>query len=532
MPSATFSGTYTANNGEDYAAGTITITPFGGSPVVETLDATGAYSATPTLVLTSETGLWLNREEQVVTTRPKSGSLLIAPGGAITRAKVRVEEAITGAPPKSYVLEVTDGQVIDTSRDVGTVLGGAAAGIGVDIEAVKSALSGTYLQPSEASAAYGLAPAAMTVTAINAALAASDGDVVLKAGTYTGSESLVVPDGRRVTGMGTGVSRAEATTIIEFDAGVNGVVLGRNAEISGIYLWSAEAGTGTATGLVPAARANPHNLTIEGFGSHGILSDSSTGINRNVVDGHHIRIIACGGDGLHILGSNSNAQTWRNMDIVLNSGWGINNDSNCNIIQAHIAANTLGAVIDQGNSNDYDLYVEVDGGEEFHINSDSSYGHLKAPFFGLPNITYDSVGTLGTWTINRSGSWVQELRVSAVNQATGKNYALRTGNVAPTWGEITNVTDGQRIMAWSHNDRINFYLNPRPAVDNSVDVGSTSQRWRHLFQSGYSEITEITDPAAPAADRARLFVRDNGAGKTQLCVRFPTGAVQVLATEP
>ena len=131
MPTATFSGTYTANNGEDYASGTVTITPFGGSPVVETLDATGAYSATPTLVLASETGLWLNREEQVVTTRPKSGSLLIAPGTAITRAKVRVEEAITGAPTKSYVLEVTDGQVIDTSRDVGTVLGGAAAGLGV-----------------------------------------------------------------------------------------------------------------------------------------------------------------------------------------------------------------------------------------------------------------------------------------------------------------------------------------------------------------------------------------------------------------
>ena len=27
------------------------------------------------------------------------------------------------------------------------------------------------------------------------------------------------------------------------------------------------------------------------------------------------------------------------------------------------------------------------------------------------------------------------------------------------------------------------------------------------------------------------FVGDNGAGKTQLCVRFATGAVQVIATE-
>ena len=43
----------------------------------------------------------------------------------------------------------------------------------------------------------------------------------------------------------------------------------------------------------------------------------------------------------------------------------------------------------------------------------------------------------------------------------------------------------------------------------------------------------VNDPAAPPkANRAVFFTRDNGAGKGQLCVRFPSGAVQVLATEP
>jgi len=51
------------------------------------------------------------------------------------------------------------------------------------------------------------------------------------------------------------------------------------------------------------------------------------------------------------------------------------------------------------------------------------------------------------------------------------------------------------------------------------------------FMSQFVEIAEMTTPAAPGANRARLFVRDNGLGKTQLCVRFPTGAVKVLATE-
>jgi hypothetical protein len=48
----------------------------------------------------------------------------------------------------------------------------------------------------------------------------------------------------------------------------------------------------------------------------------------------------------------------------------------------------------------------------------------------------------------------------------------------------------------------------------------------------YLQLAEIADPAAPAANFGRLYVRDNGSGKSQICVRFPTGVVQVLATEP
>jgi len=54
-----------------------------------------------------------------------------------------------------------------------------------------------------------------------------------------------------------------------------------------------------------------------------------------------------------------------------------------------------------------------------------------------------------------------------------------------------------------------------------------------LWRAGFQEMVELpADPPAPTADNARLFVRDNGSGKTQLCVRFNTGAVQVLATQP
>jgi hypothetical protein len=52
-----------------------------------------------------------------------------------------------------------------------------------------------------------------------------------------------------------------------------------------------------------------------------------------------------------------------------------------------------------------------------------------------------------------------------------------------------------------------------------------------VYTTKWYELGEVPTPTAPGANKARLFVRDNGAGKTQLCVRFATGTVKVLATE-
>lgn len=60
--------------------------------------------------------------------------------------------------------------------------------------------------------------------------------------------------------------------------------------------------------------------------------------------------------------------------------------------------------------------------------------------------------------------------------------------------------------------------------------GPTTEAVR--VEGGYAQLTEITDPSNGAANTARLFARDNGSGKTQLAVRFASGATVVLATEP
>lgn len=51
-----------------------------------------------------------------------------------------------------------------------------------------------------------------------------------------------------------------------------------------------------------------------------------------------------------------------------------------------------------------------------------------------------------------------------------------------------------------------------------------------VFTNKYLEMQEVSAPAAPGTNKARLFVRDNGSGNTQLCVRFHNGVIRVLAT--
>lgn len=42
----------------------------------------------------------------------------------------------------------------------------------------------------------------------------------------------------------------------------------------------------------------------------------------------------------------------------------------------------------------------------------------------------------------------------------------------------------------------------------------------------------VVDPTAPVNAAAITFFRDRGDGKFQYCVQFPSGAIQVIATEP
>jgi len=79
-------------------------------------------------------------------------------------------------------------------------------------------------------------------------------------------------------------------------------------------------------------------------------------------------------------------------------------------------------------------------------------------------------------------------------------------------GVAGTSTDGFAIWGQSGTNYAGFFVN-------------------QVYMGSWIDIEEIGDPGAAGPNQARLFTRDNG-GKTELCVRFPTGVLQVLASEP
>ena len=80
---------------------------------------------------------------------------------------------------------------------------------------------------------------------------------------------------------------------------------------------------------------------------------------------------------------------------------------------------------------------------------------------------------------------------------------------------------------WSSYSEVNFYS---PGVikepKGKVEFKELSMAW-----DGYTDIKRMTEPPAPDANTARLYVEDDGSGRMRLMVKFPTGAAQQVAVE-
>jgi hypothetical protein len=68
---------------------------------------------------------------------------------------------------------------------------------------------------------------------------------------------------------------------------------------------------------------------------------------------------------------------------------------------------------------------------------------------------------------------------------------------------------------------------------SDADTVLPGQDTEDILGDVFLELNELADdPAAPAANKARLYAKDNGSGKTVVYARFATGAIQAVATQP
>jgi len=156
--------------------------------------------------------------------------------------------------------------------------------------------------------------------------------------------------------------------------------------------------------------------------------------------------------------------------------------------------------------------VQHDGKTEIVGTGSSDRLHLHSPGGSDPTIIRLTVSASGT-----TGTDGTALSVDPSSNAYLWNYE----SAAIHFGTVNTG----RWSIDSAGNLVNY-------TDASVSLGDATHRVLRLFLKEYWEGDEIADPAAPAANKGRLYFKDNGAGKTQLVVRFPTGAVQVIATEP
>lgn len=146
--------------------------------------------------------------------------------------------------------------------------------------------------------------------------------------------------------------------------------------------------------------------------------------------------------------------------------------------------------------------------------------------------TSPSIGVKGTAT-GSSGSALTAIGVQGTGDHIGVNGRAPIGVVGSgddlgvlgsgsMNGVIGQSDSGTGVSGSSHFGR---------AVHGTTTRGWAGYFEGPVFGNRYVELSEIGVPAHPPANRARLFLRDSGSGKTQLCVRFATGSTKVLAQE-
>lgn len=141
------------------------------------------------------------------------------------------------------------------------------------------------------------------------------------------------------------------------------------------------------------------------------------------------------------------------------------------------------------------------------------------------HIRYNTTGKF--WEYDNSGSW-EKVDFKYLTPKIKVGVSGEEGTSEGGAGQLTIFTN------YSSPVNSRFFIGDGTGYEicfSSRSSSTTVDRFK-FNDTGYLDILEMPAPSNAAANRARIFAQDNGAGKTQICAIFSSGAVQVIATEP
>jgi len=117
---------------------------------------------------------------------------------------------------------------------------------------------------------------------------------------------------------------------------------------------------------------------------------------------------------------------------------------------------------------------------------------------------------------------------AAGTEATAVGRGANAGGAtSAAFGKSANASGVSATALGNGTSAAHNYSVALGSGSTTTDVSQVAIGTKHIEAT-----VRPTNPDAPAADKGRVYFRKNVSEKMELCVRFPTGAVQVIATEP
>lgn len=348
--------------------------------------------------------------------------------------------------------------------------------------------------------------------AINAAIASisspAGGTVYFPSGNYKITSTIAWSD-KPITlsgdgcgyqpGTGTRITVASGVTGFNVKNGSSGY--GRDSCIENLNILSLSSGAGSDVGILVQCKMTLRNVMVQNFGSHGVyvlsaISSPDVSINANLFYFENLKCYSNRGDGLNIVGIDSNAGSTINFDGSINTGWGLYDVANISNthIGPHVSGNAAGGFYFKQYTRVLGGYKETDGLSGVTIVAGGA-GYCNLDFLANEDPITDNGGAPSRITIRGAGAVIStNLAVASGVSATPAMLAKSTSidvtvpinsTGANPINAITTATTGYVISAKSPAafTAQNYY-------SNSVTAAGTS--WKHfLGQSGNATVSNI-----------------------------------------